>query len=166
MVKLKYIVIAVLVCAAVVYAALYLFESEESRIKKRFKELAEVISKDAEEETLALTMKTGRLRDLLAPKCAVDYPARSIDRTYSSKEISQILTRVLMQYSECSTDFVDIHIEISGETEASAVFTAKLRGKLPSGDRVEDVHEVESELEKIEGEWVFDSFTLVDVLEK
>ncbi|MCP4688610.1 MAG: hypothetical protein GY859_11200 [Desulfobacterales bacterium] len=166
MVKIKYILIVVLAVAAGVYALLHFLESEENRIKKRFKVLAEVISRDSEENKLALVVKTSKLQRLLAPKCTVDYPARSISRTYTPKEISQIVTRVLLQYSECFSKFYDIGVEITGETRASAVFTVKLTGELPSGEYAEDIREVESELQKIEGEWMFNSFTLVDVLEK
>ncbi len=166
MVNAKTILIAIVVIAAGVYAAFYLFESEESKIKKQFKLMSEVIAKDAGENKLALAVKTAKLKSLLAEKCSVDYEARSIERNFSSREIAQIVARVLMQYKECSTNFVDIGIEISGEAEASAVFTVELNGKTLSGDHVEDIHEVESELRKIEGEWVFHDFKLVDVLEK
>ncbi len=166
MVNVRNILILLVIVAAGVYLAITLFESEESKIKKRVGQMSEVIAKDPKENKLALVVKTAKLKSMLAPQCAVDYPARSISRIFPSKEIAQIVTRVLLQYSECSTNFVDIHIEISGEAEASAIFTVELRGKTPSGDYVEDIREVESGLKKIEGEWVFDSFQLVDVLEK
>jgi hypothetical protein len=49
---------------------------------------------------------------------------------------------------------------------ANAVLTAKLSGKLTTGEYVNEIHELECVLIKIEEDWLFSEIKIVDVLEK
>ncbi len=49
---------------------------------------------------------------------------------------------------------------------ANAVLTAKLCGKLTTGEYINEIHELECVLIKIEEDWLFSEIKIVDVLEK
>ena len=166
MVNLKNIIIFVLVAVVGVFAAFYFFQSEESKVKKKFNLLSELGSREPGENKLALTVKNKQFKGLFTENCAIEFPAYSISKTFPAQEFARIVFGVLLQYSEYSPRFYDIGIQIPSENSANAVFTAKLTGKLPSGEYVQDIHEVESTLSKIDGEWLFSGFEVVDVLEK
>ncbi len=73
---------------------------------------------------------------------------------------------VLSQYIELSLRFYDIEINIPEKRLANAVLTAKLSGKLTSDEYVNEIHELECVLIKIEDNWLFSEIKIVDVLEK
>ncbi len=52
---------------------------------------------------------------------------------------------VLLQYFELSLRFYDIEINIPEKESENAVLTAKLCGKLTTGEYINEIHELECE---------------------
>jgi hypothetical protein len=166
MVKLKYIIIVVLVVGAGIFAYNHFFQSEESKIKKRFDLFSKWGSKDSVENKLITANRVNNIKTLFAENCNIQAPAYSVSRNYKPQDISSIALMVLSQYFELSLRFYDIEINIPEKESANAVLTAKLSGKLTTGEYVNEIHELECVLIKIEEDWLFSEIKIVDVLEK
>ncbi len=166
MVKLKYIIIVVLAVGAGMFAYNHFFQSEEAKVKKRFNLLSKWTSKDSGENKLATASRANNLKLLFAESCYIQASTYSVSRNYKPQDISSIALMVLSQYSKLSLRFYDIEINISEKESANVVLTAKLSGKLTTGENVTGVHELECVLNKIENNWLFNEIKIIDVLEK
>jgi len=62
--------------------------------------------------------------------------------------------------------FYDLNIAFPEKGIARVTLTAKLTGKLTVGEYVDETHELESLLKKIEKKWLFSKFEVVEVLKK
>ena len=109
---------------------------------------------------------TTNIKKLFSEKCNVQAPAYSVSRNYKPQDMSNIALMILSQYFELSLRFYDIEINIPERKFAHVVLTAKLDGKLTTGEYVNEIHELECVLIKIEGDWLFNKIEIVDVLEK
>ena len=69
MVSVKRIIVAALVVIIGVFAARYIFQSEERKVKKRFNLLSDWVSKDVDEDNFTMTRKTLGIGTLFAGKC-------------------------------------------------------------------------------------------------
>ncbi len=165
MVKKNYLIIAGIAIVGIV-AAFFLFQTEEGRIKKQFKRLSEIMSKSSGESQLALAAKTSKLEELFDTHCNINFPAHAISKKFSQRDIISSALHVLIQYGELSCRFQDFNIQIPAADTAEAILTATLTGKMSSGEKVRDFHELRCGLVKIEGEWRFSAIEIVDVLEK
>jgi hypothetical protein len=110
--------------------------------------------------------KTRSIGSLCAKPCHIKIPKNSFSGTYSPQQISSTVARARMPFSRLAVQFDDIHIELTGKERATVRSTAQVRGTLKRGERIDDTHEIECRLQKIEGKWLFTRFELVEVLER
>ena len=166
MVKLKYVIIAILGVLIVIVSALYLFQSEERRIKKRFDLLAELASKEPGETAFTLAYKVQRIGTLFSDACEVRVPSQSISGRYTPEEISSHAAGARFPLSELSLQFYDLDIEFPEEGTATVLLTGRLRGKSKGGETIHETRELQCILREIGGEWLFSHLEVVDVLKK
>ena len=166
MVKLKYVIIAILGVLIVIVSALYLFQSEERRIKKRFDLLAELASKEPGETAFTLAYKVQRIGTLFSDACEVRVPSQSISGRYTPEEISSHAAGARLPLSELSLQFYDLDIEFPEEGMATVLLTGRLTGESKAGETIHETRELQCILREIGGEWLFSHLEVVDVLKK
>lgn len=166
MVTLKYIVLVVLIVGIAIFAYNHFFQSEEAKVKKQFDLLSKWITKDSAENKLVTASRVNNIKTLFAENCHIEAPAYSVSRNYKPQDISSIALMILSQYSKLSLRFYDIEINIPEKASAYAVLTAKLSGKLTTGEYADEIHELECSLSKIEDDWLLSEIKIVDVLER
>ena len=70
------------------------------------------------------------------------------------------------QYSQMTLKFYDYSIDFPAKDTANVSVTKALRGKLTSGEYVEDINELSCKLKKIDDFWLITEIEVVEVLEK
>jgi hypothetical protein len=166
MVKAKDIIVAAGILAGVMLAALIFWQSEEAKIRKQFKFIAEKFEKTPGESPIIAAAKANRIREVSAERCRIDAPAYSAPRDILSDELPGIVSRIRSEYSAMSLTFHDFVIEFPEQDTAKVNVTAIMKGESARGDPVEDIHELKCNLEKIDEVWRFKEVEVVEVLRK
>lgn len=166
MVKIKYVLIALLGVSLGISATIYLFQSEEKKIRKQFHLLSKWASKAPDETPLTWAQKIKSMDHLFTSSCVLKAPAYSISGSYSRNEIAGVVTQGRFQLSQLSLRFYDLVITFPERGIAKVTLTARLTGKSHFGENVDETHELECVLKKIENHWLFSNVEVVEVLKK
>lgn len=166
MVIVRNIFLVVVIAAAGVAAFYWFFQSDEAKIKKRFKTIAELSSKDADEHEFTSAINAGRISEMFADTCRIEIPAHNISRTYAKKDISAQVMGARSRYSEILLTFHDLDIRFPEEGVARVAFTAVVDAVRIPDEFVRETHEIVSFLVKIENNWFFNQVEAVAVLER
>jgi hypothetical protein len=166
MVKFKSIIAGLLVVVAGIGGARYLFPSEEKKVKKQFRLLANWVSKDHGESPITMAYKIKNIGTLFDGTCEFNIPAYSFSGTYTREEVSSYVSSGRLSMSQLDLKFYDLHIVFPDHETAEVTLTAKATGKSSKGEAINEAHELESILKKIEKRWLFSKFEVVEVLKK
>jgi len=154
--------IGVVVAAILVFV---LWPSDADRIKTQFEYLAENIAKSPGESPLTSGAKAKRIRTVFTDTVTLHAPAYGYVRDLPASDLPALALSARAPYRELSLDFYDATIAFPQKDQADARVTARLRGRLPSGENVEDFQELNCRLHKVEGAWRFASIEVVEVLQ-
>jgi hypothetical protein len=166
MVRFKNIIIGALVVVIGIGVTIYFFPSEEKKIKKQFRLLAEWVSKDPGENTFTMAYKVRNIGTLFDGTCEFKIPVYSFSGSYTPEEISGYAARGRLFCSQLYLKFYDLVIVFPEKGVAKVTLTAKLTGKSNVGEYIDETHELEFVLKKIEKRWLFSKFEVVEVLKK
>ncbi len=166
MVKYRSIIVGALVGLAAISVALYLFPSEEKKVKKQFGLLSEWVSKEPGESPITMAYKIKNIGTLFDGTCEFKIPAYSFSGSYTREEISSYAGSGRLSFSQLDLKFYDFVIAFPDKGIAKVTLTAKVRGKSSSGEYIDEAHELGSVLKKIEKKWLFSKFEVVEVLKK
>lgn len=165
MVRKKNLAVAGILVAVGAFILFLVTHSEEDNIRNQFKRLCEIGTRKSGENPLILASRVSQIKELFDRQCHIDFPSHSISKKFSHQELVSLALNVLYWYDTLESSFYDLSIHISNSI-AQVVLTAKLTGKLRSGENVKDIQEVKCILLKIDGEWLFSEIYEVDVLER
>jgi hypothetical protein len=169
MVRIKYIIIAVLVVIFGVWgiwAAVHFFQSEEKKVKKQFHLLSKWVSKETGENTFTMAQKIKNIGTLFGKHCELKADLISFSGRYTPEEISSYAARARFPFSSLSLQFYDFSVAFPEEGIAKVTLTGKLTGRTTTGEDVDETHELECVLKKIEKKWLFSDVEVVEVLKK
>jgi hypothetical protein len=166
MVNQKNIILFATICLAGLIAFWWLYESDEAKIRKRFDALAEEAAKVSDETELAAALKAKKLSDMCADPFTVKIPSYSISRIFPKSDIAANILAARAHYASIAVKFYDITIEFPEEGIANVALTASVKANMVSGERVDEIQELQCRLEKIEKDWLFAKIEEVDVLQK
>ncbi len=161
----KLAVYSLLILCVVVGGYFVLHSSDEQQIKKNLALLAEYCSTTAQEPLLETMQKISQAAKLCRDPCEVKIPSFSIDREFTQQEFSQHLMLLKKQLPTTRFNFTDTSIIMPGEDSAAITTTVQLKGTNAAG-RFADVYELDIGAEKIDGNWLFTSFHVVEFIEK
>lgn len=164
--KIKYIIILGVVLVAGIIAFIFVSQSEEARIRKQFKFLAENMKKTPKEPPLISSSKANRIKALFTETCTIHAPAYSFSRDLSSQELFSLVLTARSKYSEISLKFYDLNIDFPQKGTAIVRLSAGMTGKLRTGEDMDDIHELECKLTKVEDNWLLKKIQMVEVLKK
>lgn len=169
MVKIKYIIGAIIgvsaVILGVILATVY-FQSEEKKVRKQFYLLSGWVSKESGESLFTMTHKTRNIGTLFDEKCGFKTYLDSLSGGYTPEEVSSYAARGRLQFSELNLKFYDITVAFPEKEMAKVSLTARVKGKLTTGEYVDETHEMACVLKKIEKKWLFINVEMVEVLKK
>jgi len=142
------------------------FPSEEKRVKKQFHLLAASLSKETGENIFTMDQKLKKIGSFFNEACEIHIPAYALSGRVSREEIIAYATRGRIQFRELLLKFHDFNIAFPKDDEARVQLTARLTGKTATGEAVNEAHEVDSLLAKIEKKWMFIRVEVVEILKK
>ena len=145
---------------------LYFFPSEERKIKRQFRSLAEWVSKEAGENPITMAYKIKKIETLFDGRCEFGIPQYSFSGSFTPEEIIGYVTRGRISFSKLHIKFFDLQIVFPEREMAKVTLTAKVTGKSNTGEQIDEAHELESLLKKAGKEWFFSKFETVEVLKK
>lgn len=166
MVKMKYLIIALLVLMIGVMAIIYFSQSEEKKVKRQFDLLSEWMSKDPGENVFTMMNKMKSLGSLFDETCELKIPAQSLSGAYGREEIVSYAAHGRSYFSQLYLKFYDFNIIFPERGLTKARLTARLAGRSTVGEHVDEAHELECVLKKIENKWLLSDVEVVEVLKK
>jgi len=129
MVKMKYLLVALLIGIVGILAAFLLFPSEEKKVKKRFTLLSEQLSKNSGENTFIMASKIKGISALFGENCNFTVSDYSLSGNYTREEISGIALRGRAHFSTLGLKFSDLKVSFPEKELVQVNLTARLAGK-------------------------------------
>ncbi len=166
MVNAKQVIFAAIVAAGAIFAFFMFFQGDEAKIKKKFHALAEQAEKDGNEHDLIAAKKAHLIEQMFFGTVRIEIPSHEINRSFPRTNISPHVLYARARYQKISLEFHDFQFEFPAEKKATVTLTGVLDAVTGSGERIREIHEMVSTLEKIDGEWRITGVSGVDVLEK
>jgi len=158
--------IAAMITAGAVISFFLFFQSDATKIKKEFNTLAKKIDKQADESDLIGAAAANQIEKMFGKSIRIEIPSYSVDKTFPHNEISPHVLYARSQYIEMKMKFYDFQIHFPQEGSAVVALTAVFKATTISNERVDEIHEAECTLEKIEDKWLFTGIRGVEVLER
>ena len=166
MVRVKYIVTTLLVVILAIVAWVYLVQSDTKKIKKQFDSLSKLVSKEPGENPITMATKAKNIATLFAETCELTNPIDGLPATYTPGEMSSYAANSRIAFAELSLKFYDLNVEFPETGLARVTLTGNLKGKLMSGNIVDETREVQCVLKKIGRNWFFSEIEIVEVLKR
>jgi len=152
--------------AAIAVTAYFIFSSgDAARIKKQLALLSQTITKTADENQLTATVNAKRATQVCTATVQIHAPAYDYRRALPAAELPALILSARAPYDELSLDFYDETIVLMDDHTADVRVTSRLRGRLTSGDWVEDIQELHCRFREIDDEWRIAEIEVVEVLE-
>jgi hypothetical protein len=166
MVNMRRIIITGVLLAAGIITSFWFFNSDEAKIKRQFKALAELVAKDSEEHQLIAAANARKISNMFSEISRFEIPSHSISRTYKRDNIQAHVMAVRGRYSAISLKFHDLQISILEEGLAHANFTAYVELAWDLAEPFREVHELICRIEKIEKDWYIKETEIISILER
>lgn len=166
MVKGKHIAVAIAMVILGTLLVSYLFPSEEKKVRRQFRQLAECVSKKPVENAITMAQKTRNLGALFDESCTLTLPSDFTSGTYTPEDIMAYAVRGRAFFIDLSLTFYDLSVTFPEKGVAKVTVTANLRGTSTGGDQVDDTREIQCQLRKKEKRWLFSEVGVVEVLQK
>lgn len=147
-------------------AYLLFSQTEEKKIKKLFHQLSKAISKESGETIFTMDQKIKTIRSLLDEDCEIYIPAYSITGRLSREEIAAYAARSKLHLSELHLTFYDFRITFPQTDQGKVHMTARLTGRMTTGETLNEAHEIDCLLKKIEKRWLLAKIEVVEVLKR
>jgi hypothetical protein len=154
------------VVVVVVAAATLLAPSREDRIRRQFAVLVDNISKSPGQSRLVTAANAKRTRTVFTETITIDAPAYDYRRSLPAAEVPALVLAASAPYSELSLRFRDLSFEFPSQDQARVRATSRVRGRLPDGDWIEDVQELDCRFQLIDDSWRLAVVEVVEVLQK
>ena len=139
---------------------------DAARIKKQFDFLAANIAKTPDENKLIGAANAKRIRSAFTETITINAPAYDYARDLAASELPALVLSARASYAELALTFYDFSIEFPQEGLADVRVTSRLRGRLLSGEALEDIQELHCRLREIDDTWQFAAIEIVEVLEQ
>ncbi len=165
MVKKLIIAVILIVAAAAVYFVFF-SESEEQKIRKMLNNLCMDCAKNKESSSAAsLIVKTNVLKSYFTDPCTLSVYRGFLQGTFTDVRIANEIMRVNLFFRESDLSYSDLIVTVN-VPEATASFTGRFQAVLKSGERVDEVREVDLKLRKVEKKWKITSAEVHKILQR
>ncbi len=144
----------------------YLWPNDEKKIRHNLSLLAEYCSSAPQEALLAGLTKATKAAALCKDPCHVHVESfHFITGEFHKKELRGHIVRMKKMLSDTRFTFHDTVVEFAENDQADIITTLTLTGKIEKG-HFTDAYELSISTEKIDGDWLFSSFMVVEFMEK
>lgn len=163
--NLKKLMLAALVVIMAAIVAVRFWPGDERAIRKQIAVIETLGSKEGDEKSIESLLRARQLANLFTDPCALQVESADFRGEYPRKQIQDRIIMVRGYYTQATVSVHDLNITILEKERATLRCTLRVRGQGKTRP-VADVQELAAELRKVEGDWLFASVTLVEVLER
>lgn len=149
----------------VIAGAFFWWPSDEKKINGSLASLAEYCSSEKEEPVIETLQKTTLAAKLCTAPCTVQIDSFKIDREFSHKELTDRFLLMKKRLPNTKFTFHDSIIDIAGDNTAKVTTTLRINGKIID-EQFTDAYEININVKKMDGDWRFSSFTVVEFMKK
>ncbi len=159
-------VIAGAALVAVLWGLWYVFPTKTRQVRRQFKALASWMSKDGEEGALAIAQQARDAARFVAPSCEVRSEAYDYNGVVTPEDVARYYFAAHSRAATNSLRFYDLTVTFPADDTAQAMVTMRLTVTPKEGDATTETHEVDCTLRKLDGRWLLQRVSLVQVLRK
>jgi len=164
-VNLKKLILTAMVAVMVVMVGLRYWSSDERAIRKQVAKIESLGSKTRDEKPIDALIRARQLAALFHDPCSLQVESADFSGAYSRKQIQDRIVMARGFYTEAAVSVHDLSIHRIDNGQATLRCTLRVKGQ-GNNSAVADVQEVEADMRKVEGDWLFTQLTLVEVLER
>ncbi len=143
----------------------FLWPNDEKKIRHNLELLAEYSSSKPDDATLAILTNVRKASLLCTESCAVDIASFRGRQDFTRKNIIDHIMMMKKMLPDTRFHFNDVTINFQEENHAVISSTLSLQGETKS-QRFTDAYEMDISTVKMDGDWLFSSFTAVECIEK
>lgn len=143
----------------------FFLPSDENTIRSNLSALAEYASTSPADAPIAALKKASLAAKLCTTPCVIQFEMVNIDRGFDKKVLMNHIIMMKRMLPDTQFTFHDTAIDFPENNKAELVTTLRLKGKM-NDNRFTDVYEISIHAEKIKGDWLFSSFSVVEFLKK
>jgi hypothetical protein len=158
--------LAAVALAIGIFLFFVLSPGDAARIKKQFDFLAVNIAKAPDESQLIGAANAKRIRSAFTETITIHAPAYDYARDLAASELPALVLSARASYAELSLAFYDFSMDFPQEDLADVWVTSRMRGRLLSGETIEDIQELLCRLRETDDTWRFEAIEIVEVLEQ
>ncbi|MDD2467618.1 MAG: nuclear transport factor 2 family protein [Desulfobulbus sp.] len=163
--NLKKMILLTLIAAVASLVAIRYWPSDERAIRKQVAQIENLGSKARDEKPIESLLRARQLAALFSDPCTLQVETADFTGEYPRKQIQDRIVMARGLYTTTTVSVHDLSINIPNKETARVRCTLRVKGQGESRP-VADVHELEAELHKVKGDWLFTQLTLVEVLER
>lgn len=161
----KYHILIVIVLASTALSTWLYLTSDTRQIRNQLNMLVELSDKSGTEHGIETLSKAAGIGKLFSEKCTLQLEEYGHRGTYFRKDITDSVFMIRNRSQQITVTMYDITIAIENKTRAAIALTLHLSGVVGEETAV-DVNEIALTMNKEEGDWLIDSVTVVQVLER
>jgi hypothetical protein len=158
-------IVAALIAVVAVVVAVRFWPGDEREIHKKIALIESLASKDADEKPFDSLLRARDLAALFHDPCILQVESADFRGEYSRKHIQDRIVMVRGSFTRVKVSVHDPVIDLPEKNNAKLRCTLRVKGEGNSRP-VADVQELQADLHKVEGDWMFTTLTLVEVLER
>ncbi len=144
----------------------YMRNTPEAKVRRLINNLSYYASRPVADKLPTMIMKNQGFGELFAPQSRLEFRAEMLNGHYTPQGLISWISRTRMYFKSLKLTIEDIEIDIISETEARAYFTGRATGVTKSGYDIDEVRDIESRIEKIDGNWKFKSLVSRQAMER
>lgn len=143
----------------------FLWPNDEKKIRHNLSVLAGYCSSAPQEAAMDGLAKAARAAKLCSDPCHVQVESFQLTAEFPKKELRDHIIMMKKRLPGTTFTFHDTVVEFAGNDLAEIVTTLTLSGKI-ADSRFTDAYELRLRTERIDGDWLFSSFSVVEFMEK
>ena len=140
-----------------------LHEDAETKIRRAHEELNLLLNKEEGQASSAPIFNARTLRDMFADACSVTGDAEVFTGIYTPEDMVGTIIQVQALFQRIELTFSELEVEFSAADDARVRFSAVLAAQRSAGAQVDEVRDVISRMRKVDGNWLFAEFNLVEL---
>jgi hypothetical protein len=119
------------------------------------------VSKDPDENAIAMANKMQKLGSLFGESCELQFAIELLSGTYTREEIASYAARARARFSKVSLGFHDLEVSFPENSVAKVTVTARLTGQYTDREIDARTRELECSLKKSENKWLLLSYAVI-----
>ncbi|MBM9614534.1 hypothetical protein JWJ90_09550 [Desulfobulbus rhabdoformis] len=161
----KKLILVGIVAVILIILGFTLWPGDKRAIRKQVARMEELASKAPDEKAIDSLFRARNMAKLFHDPCTLEIEYADFVGEYSRKNIQDRIVLARNSFSQVKVSTHDLDISLLGNKQASLLCTLRITGK-GAGSQVGDVQELEANLKKMDGDWLFTKLAMVEVLER